>query len=186
MSDEAAFIRAILAHPGDVASRRVYADWLEERGDAESLRRAEYVRIECDLDGLPARDGKRSRLQARLRQLRGAIGDDWWRQLDWAGVEYCVEFEYRCPQRWDTLQATEDPDVRHCRECRRDVYYCHSAEEAHQLADAGECVAIDSRLPRLPFGLVRGLPAGRLLGRVAPTTPRRIPLRLRGPRADQG
>jgi hypothetical protein len=31
------------------------------------------------------------------------VGDDWWQQLDWAGVDYCVEFEYRCPQRWDSF-----------------------------------------------------------------------------------
>jgi uncharacterized protein (TIGR02996 family) len=185
MSDEAAFIQAILANPGDITSRLVYADWLEERGDPESLRRAEYIRIECELDGLPARNARRPRLRARLRAISRAIGDDWWRQLDWAGIEYCVAFEYRCPQRWDTLQATEDPAVRHCPECQRNVYYCRDAQEAHELADAGECVAIDSRVARLSFGRVRRLPAGRLLGKVAPSTPRRIPLGMRGSKTDQ-
>jgi uncharacterized protein (TIGR02996 family) len=33
MSDEAAFLNAILANPEDDAPRLVYADWLEERGD---------------------------------------------------------------------------------------------------------------------------------------------------------
>ena len=33
MSDDA-FIRAILADPGEDALRLVYADWLDERGDA--------------------------------------------------------------------------------------------------------------------------------------------------------
>jgi uncharacterized protein (TIGR02996 family) len=41
MSDEAAFLRAILANPGDAAAYLVYADWLDERGEAE---RAGYLR----------------------------------------------------------------------------------------------------------------------------------------------
>src|SRR5262249_40250997 len=95
-------------------------------------------------------------------------------------VEYCVEFEYRCPQRWDTLLPTDNPEVRHCSACQRDVHYCRSAQDAHRLADAGECVAIDSRLARLPLGLVRtNREAGRELGRVAPRTRARLPLNKR-------
>jgi uncharacterized protein (TIGR02996 family) len=181
MSDESAFIRAILGDPSDPTPRLVYADWLDERGDVDSVRRAEYLRVECRLDSLPSGDRRRRRLQARLLQLRGLVGDDWWRQLDWAKVEYCVEFAYRCPQRWDTLQPTQDAAVRHCPECQRDVHYCRSGQEAHRLADVGECVAIDSRLARLPLGLLRSaLEAGRLLGKVAPHVPRRLPLNNRG------
>jgi uncharacterized protein (TIGR02996 family) len=181
MSDEDGLILAILADPRDVARRLVYADWLEERGDADSARRAEYLRLECELDALTAHDRNRERLQTRLRQLRQSVGDDWWRLLDWADVEYCVQFEYRCPQRWDTLQPTDDPAVRHCRDCRQAVYYCRSVAEAQQRADRGECVAIDSRQFRLPLGLLRtSLEAGRLLGRVAPRLLARVPLQQRG------
>jgi uncharacterized protein (TIGR02996 family) len=184
MSDEDGFLQAILANLGDAALRLVYADWLEERGDALSLWRAEYLRVECELDRLPSQNLRRPRLQAQLRRLRRDVGDAWWRQLDWAGVDYCVQFEYRCPQRWDTLLPTDDPAVRHCSECRRNVHYCQSAEEAQRLADAGECLAIDSRQARLPLRVVRAArEAGRLLlGRVAPSNPRRIPLRERGAR----
>jgi uncharacterized protein (TIGR02996 family) len=182
MSIEDAFIQAILSDPRAAAPRLIYADWLEERGDTASLCRAEYLRVECELDALPARDQRRQRLQARLRQLRATVGDDWWRQLDWAGVEYCVEFAYRCPQRWDTLLLTDDGAVRHCPECQRNVHYCRSAREAHRLADAGECVAIDSRLSRLRMAADASIEAGELLGYVVPeTTPRRIPLGERGP-----
>lgn len=41
MTDEDAFIRAIQAHPDDTATRLVYADWLEDRGQRA---RAEYLR----------------------------------------------------------------------------------------------------------------------------------------------
>src|SRR5262249_37605430 len=141
-----------------------------------------YLRAECELDGLPPRDRRRRRLQARLLELRGSLDRDWWRQLDWAKVEVCVEFAFRCRQRWDALLPTEDPAVRHCRECRRQVHYCKSVPEALKLADAGECVAIDSRQIRLPLMLLRSREeSGRLLGRVAPQVPARVPLTKRGP-----
>ena len=42
MSDDEAFIRAIMDSPGDETPRMVYADWLEERGDP----RGAYLRAE--------------------------------------------------------------------------------------------------------------------------------------------
>jgi uncharacterized protein (TIGR02996 family) len=187
MSEEIVFIRAILAAPGDHTPRLVYADWLDERGESDAGFRAEYLRTECQLDSLPSKDSRRRRLQARLLELRKLVGDDWWQQLDWAKVEYCVEFEYACPQRWDTLSPTDDPAVRHCADCKRNVHYCRSSREAHWLADAGECVAIDTRLVMLPLGLVRQRrEASRLLGKVAPRVPARIPLNMRGRQAESG
>jgi len=45
MTDEDAFLRAIVAHPADRTPRLVYADWLEERSDP----RAAYLRLEDDV-----------------------------------------------------------------------------------------------------------------------------------------
>lgn len=180
MVDEAAFIRTILADPRDPTPRLVYADWLEERGDPQSVSRAEYLRAECGLDNLPTGDPRRRKLQGRLLQLRKVVGDDWWRDLDWAKVEICVEFTYRCPQRWDALLPMSDPNVRHCSTCERDVHYCRDTREALRFADAGECVALDSRQARLPLELHREAAAtGRRLGRVSPRLPRRLPLSQR-------
>jgi uncharacterized protein (TIGR02996 family) len=181
MTEESAFIRAILADPSDRAPRLVYADWLEEIGDVESVSRAQYLRVECQLDALPSGDARRRKLQAQLLQLRRVVSDDWWRQLDWTKVEYCIDFAYRCPQRWDTLLPTDNAAVRHCCACQRDVHYCQSEQEAHRLAEAGECVAIDSRLAKLPLQLLMTRQeTGRLLGLVAPRVPNRLPLSKRG------
>jgi uncharacterized protein (TIGR02996 family) len=43
---EPAFLRAILADPSDDGPRLVYADWLDERGQAA---RAEFIRVQCEL-----------------------------------------------------------------------------------------------------------------------------------------
>jgi uncharacterized protein (TIGR02996 family) len=39
MTDDEAFIRAIVDAPGDEAPRLVYADWLDERGVGRSATR---------------------------------------------------------------------------------------------------------------------------------------------------
>jgi uncharacterized protein (TIGR02996 family) len=83
MTDEA-FLHAICVDPGDPAPRLVYADWLEERGDPDSLSRAEYLRVACSLDRLPSTDRTRRKLRNLLLQLRKLVGDSWWQQFDWS------------------------------------------------------------------------------------------------------
>ena len=46
MNDDPTFLRAIMVSPADASNRRVYADWLEERGDP----RAQFLRIDADFD----------------------------------------------------------------------------------------------------------------------------------------
>jgi uncharacterized protein (TIGR02996 family) len=139
-------LRGIIEDPRSEVRRLVYADWLEERGDEESLRQAEYLRVECEVDRMsPARN--RKRLLKRLNELRERISPEWWRALDWAKTYHCVKFEFRCKQRWDMLTPTEDDNAR---QCERRVYYAKDDREAQSFADAGECVAVDSRELRLP------------------------------------
>lgn len=50
MSDEAAFVRAIVANPSEEVLRLAFADWLEEHGmdaSARLLRQAGYWRAYC-------------------------------------------------------------------------------------------------------------------------------------------
>jgi uncharacterized protein (TIGR02996 family) len=66
MNHDEAFLQAIIDHPDDDAPRLVYADWLEEHGDAD---RAEFIRVQCRL---AARDGEPdglAQLRERERQL---------------------------------------------------------------------------------------------------------------------
>ncbi len=70
---EDAFIRAILASPGDATLRLIYADWLEERGDP----RGEYLRLLCALDSRCADDPEAAEMRERLRALEGGIDLRW-------------------------------------------------------------------------------------------------------------
>lgn len=73
MDEEAAFLRAIHAAPHDPALRLVYADWLEERGDA----RAELLRVQCELVRMWSWQDERLDLAERLAELRQNFDPDW-------------------------------------------------------------------------------------------------------------
>jgi uncharacterized protein (TIGR02996 family) len=73
MASHAGFLRDILARPEDDAPRLVYADWLDEHGDAA---RAEFIRVGCERARLE--EGPRwAALAVRERQLLAAHGDAW-------------------------------------------------------------------------------------------------------------
>jgi uncharacterized protein (TIGR02996 family) len=73
MTDEAAFLQAIIAAPDDDSIRLVYADWLEERGDC----RGEFLRLLH----------QRAAATARLKQLLPGVDPAWVQRISrvWAG-----------------------------------------------------------------------------------------------------
>jgi uncharacterized protein (TIGR02996 family) len=85
MSEDAAFVEEIRRNPDDVVPRLIYADYLEETGDA----RGELIRVQCQLSDLPAGDPQRAELFNRERELLEQHGERWvqpLRDLGAAGV----------------------------------------------------------------------------------------------------
>jgi uncharacterized protein (TIGR02996 family) len=153
MNDDQDFIDAILADPGDDTLRLVYADWLEERGD----RRAEYLRIEAALAGDGQTRGHRQ-LRRQLNELRQVIDRHWQALLDRVPLENChFRSALPCPNRWERLKPTPEPNTRSCDSCRQKVYYCGTLQEARQHALRGHCVAVNSHEARRPGDLGNGL-----------------------------
>jgi uncharacterized protein (TIGR02996 family) len=76
-----ALLASVVANPDDDTPRLVYADWLQEHGDAE---RAEFIRLQCGPD--------RGRYNAREWELYHRLGKRWAGELpairgvQWAGV----------------------------------------------------------------------------------------------------
>jgi uncharacterized protein (TIGR02996 family) len=68
MSDDRAFINSLLAAPDDMAPWLVYADWLDERGDA----RGEYIRLVQSLATRPDEATRR-----RLNAVRPMLPREW-------------------------------------------------------------------------------------------------------------
>jgi hypothetical protein len=56
-------------------------------------------------------------------------------------IENC-SFAFKCPQEWDKLSPTSKINIKHCEECKRDVYMITSQEEHDRHARLNNCVAI--------------------------------------------
>jgi uncharacterized protein (TIGR02996 family) len=73
-----AFLDAIIADIDDDAPRLIYADWLDEQGDAD---RAEFIRVQVQRARLPAWDAAQVRLSLREQELLKQHGEDWLSEL---------------------------------------------------------------------------------------------------------
>src|SRR5215472_4772822 len=87
MSDEAAFLNAILANPEDNAPRLVYADWLEEQGDLAADAKAAYLRDTAAL--LTATNRRAKRLHRRLFESAAGLLSDWLAVVSRIVLERC-------------------------------------------------------------------------------------------------
>jgi uncharacterized protein (TIGR02996 family) len=180
MTDERAFVRMIAAEPGDGGTRLVYADWLEEQGEADQ---AAFLRLEAQLAHTPVTHANFARLTREFQALHARLDPLWLARIDRTEVENCfIQFEVPCPKRWERLRPTADDGVRFCETCRKNVYHCATIESARGHARADHCVAVDSRLARQPGDLYHLGEEHTLMGVVMSLpeepTQRFLPLRL--------
>src|SRR5262245_50786837 len=61
-----AFLDDVAAHPEDDGPRLIYADWLEDQGQAH---RAEFIRLQCRLAAMGEHDPERFALEQREEDL---------------------------------------------------------------------------------------------------------------------
>lgn len=52
-----------------------------------------------------------------------------------------VSLSYTCTLKWIDLDATENPDVRHCLKCKRNVYHIKTGSDISIAVENGACVA---------------------------------------------
>jgi uncharacterized protein (TIGR02996 family) len=155
---EEGFLRAIQETPGDNSQLLIYADWLDEQEDPISAAKSEFVRISVELATVVGRRGGKRKRRQRLRKLAQTLAKDWLALVTRAAIENClkhqggpdrttrldlVRFNYVCPRRWEELRPTAVRTVRFCEECRKNVHYCGTIQEARQHAWAGHCVTVD-------------------------------------------
>ena len=81
-------------------------------------------------------------------------------------------FRLICPLKWGELTVTDEPNVRHCGQCDRSVYFCDNDDDTIRHATAGHCIARempdDSEIRKVYVGQSVGLP---------PETPRQTEAR---------
>src|SRR5690349_6519973 len=99
MTDEDAFIQAIVANPDDRTAKLVYADWLDERSDP----RAEFLRLHARLGELAPDHPEFAHLTARLDALEDAVPEHW--LLLMTGSVWCVAGNIVRSHAFGPLQA---------------------------------------------------------------------------------
>src|SRR5205823_1880461 len=73
MTQDEAFLQAILEAPDDDVPRRVYADFLLDQGNP----RGEFIQAQLDLAKMPTSDPRYSALRGREQQLLARHGQEW-------------------------------------------------------------------------------------------------------------
>jgi uncharacterized protein (TIGR02996 family) len=171
MNDEQAFINQILAEPDNDANRLIYADWLDEHGDA----RGEFLRAVCALQRLSPTDEQYAQERTRLQKIGETIDAQWVAMVGRCHIENCeFKFEFACPKKWEQLTPTKDAAIRFCEACRMEVYYCESVAVARLHVAIGNCVAVDCRIPRSEGDLAAGGEVFRTVGLPVYDQPSRI------------
>src|SRR5260370_3542865 len=75
-----AFLADVIENPDDDTPRLVFADWLEEQGDAASAGRAEFIRLQIErARQTPYQPGQKYDLPPRESQLLDKHGKAWLR-----------------------------------------------------------------------------------------------------------
>lgn len=128
---------------GHEASRLVYMNWLERRGEKQ---RAEYLKLDHTLATMNPLDIRYQETQDRLRELAEKVSVDWRSRVARSLIENCHSGS-RCPTHWRSLPAVAD-DVRQCGACGQQVFYCVTIDLARQRVQAGQPIAIDVAVER--------------------------------------
>jgi uncharacterized protein (TIGR02996 family) len=74
MTQDEAFLQAMVEAPEDETPRLIYADWLEEQGDPD---RAEFIRLQAQLAAMAEDDPRRAALEERDRRLFAELALSW-------------------------------------------------------------------------------------------------------------
>src|SRR5262249_8558143 len=120
MNDDKALLQAVIDEPHDDMPRLVYADWLDEH---EEPARAEFIRVQCSLDKMPADAPRRRVLLQREQELLDQYGWMWAEELgpqvsQWVyrrgfieRVEMCLEISAA-----EIVAALRKAPIRHIRD----------------------------------------------------------------------
>jgi uncharacterized protein (TIGR02996 family) len=85
MASHEGFRREIVEHPDDDTPRLVYADWLDDQGDAD---RAEFIRLQIHLARQPRNDPRREGWKTRERELLEVHAWEWAADVGWRASEW--------------------------------------------------------------------------------------------------
>lgn len=61
-------------------------------------------------------------------------------------IENCAvdDFEFICPKKWAELKSTYVEGIRHCHVCKKNVYWCRSADDVKLHVSVDHCIALSA------------------------------------------
>mgnify|MGYP000742321081 CR=1 FL=1 len=66
------------------------------------------------------------------------------RSLYIENCEYSVKYE--CPLKWKNLKKTDDPTIRFCNECNKNVYQCKNENDMDEHIKLNHCIALEEHM----------------------------------------
>jgi hypothetical protein len=73
---------------------------------------------------------------------------DWLMQAieeQFATIQDCPpRFSFLCPKTWQSLESTDTEEIRFCRTCQKNVYWCKTPAEVQAYGEKGRCIAVSS------------------------------------------
>lgn len=78
------------------------------------------------------------------------------------------QFSFKCPKKWDSLQTTENVNVRYCDACQEHVWFCKTNKALRYAVSQGRCVAVEvvSKIP-----IIGNIPVLGRVGNLSGTVP---------------
>ncbi len=157
MTHAEAFLRDILEHPDDDGPRLIYADWLEEHGDADAAR---FIRAQCERARLPAWKARWAELCDVEKWMPEGFYERWRPDLsrlpglDWPTFPFRRGFAAKVRSR--ASEGAFRPFLRHAEALYR-LAPVEAVEVEQRVDDAAELAASPwlARLRGLDFNLAR-------------------------------
>ena len=72
------------------------------------------------------------------------------------------QMKFICPQKWGKLVKTDNPSIRHCPVCAKDVHYCANRKELEDAIQAKHCIAFKAKHLEKRQSVLLGVPIGPL------------------------
>jgi uncharacterized protein (TIGR02996 family) len=127
----------------------------------DSRRNRRIQELEAQLASLSSQI--RHAVPARLQELAATLDPNWLAVVSDPEIEGCgqsspngwqLRFDFVCDRTWADLHPTEDPNVRHCDRCSKNVHFCDNLADAREHSRANHCIAVDLGIIRRDGDLI--------------------------------
>lgn len=136
-------------NPEDPVANFNFADWIQKlikRGQEQGFVQIDEISFPIP-NGARLSNAKIEEIVERLNSEGIYVSQDISPIMPSMGLirmnsdDCLVSLSYKCSLKWDDLEVTDNPDVRHCIECKKNVYHIKAGSDISIAIENGACVA---------------------------------------------